>query len=110
MVEIRTLDLEFAGATEVIASFLAPVEGGFVLFDPGPASAVGALERQDLLPVPGLETGRNRLVMTNEARETQYTDFAELVIADGATVLEAAEQLGIAERTLYRKLRRYGLS
>lgn len=46
MVEIRTLDLEFFGAKGVIASFLAPVEGGFVLFDPGPASAVETLERR----------------------------------------------------------------
>jgi glyoxylase-like metal-dependent hydrolase (beta-lactamase superfamily II) len=46
MVEIRTLDLEFAGATGVIASFLAPVDGGFVLFDPGPASAAATLEER----------------------------------------------------------------
>jgi glyoxylase-like metal-dependent hydrolase (beta-lactamase superfamily II) len=46
MVEIRTLDLEFFGATEIIASFLVPVEGGFVLFESGPASAVETLERQ----------------------------------------------------------------
>ena len=43
---IQTLDLEFFGATEIIASFLAPVEGGFVLFESGPASAVGVLERR----------------------------------------------------------------
>ncbi len=46
MTEIHTLDLEFFGATELIASFLAPVDGGFVLFDPGPASAVGTIERR----------------------------------------------------------------
>jgi hypothetical protein len=57
--------------------------------EPYAGAAVGALERQDLLPVPGLETGRNRLVMTNEARETQYTDFAELVIADHPAHLRA---------------------
>jgi glyoxylase-like metal-dependent hydrolase (beta-lactamase superfamily II) len=44
MLEIRTLDLEFFGASEMIASFMAPVEGGFVLFDPGPASGVDAIE------------------------------------------------------------------
>jgi len=44
MTDIRTLDLEFFGTTEIIASFLVPVEGGFVLFDTGPASAVEALE------------------------------------------------------------------
>lgn len=46
MAEIRTLDLEFFGATGIIAAFLAPIDGGFVLFETGPASAVGALERQ----------------------------------------------------------------
>ena len=46
MTEIQTLDLEFFGTTELIASFLAPVEGGFVLFDPGPASAVETIERR----------------------------------------------------------------
>ena len=46
MKEIQTLDLEFFGATEIIASFLAPVDGGFVLFDPGPASATDTIERR----------------------------------------------------------------
>ena len=46
MSEIQTLDLEFYGTTRLIASFLAPVEGGFVLFDPGPASAVETIERR----------------------------------------------------------------
>ena len=45
MKEIQTLDLEFFGATELIASFLAPADGGFVLFDPGPASAFESVER-----------------------------------------------------------------
>jgi len=46
MAEIKTFDLEFSGVTGVIASFLWPVDGGFVLFDPGPASAVETLERR----------------------------------------------------------------
>lgn len=46
MTEIHTLDLEFYGTTELIASFLVPADGGFVLFDPGPASAVPAIERR----------------------------------------------------------------
>lgn len=46
MQQIHTLDLEFYGATELIASFLAPADGGFVLFDPGPASAVDTIERR----------------------------------------------------------------
>jgi glyoxylase-like metal-dependent hydrolase (beta-lactamase superfamily II) len=46
MTEFHTLDLEFYGTTGLIASFLAPVDGGFVLFDPGPASAVPAIERR----------------------------------------------------------------
>ena len=46
MTNIRTLDLEFFGATEIIASFLAPVADGFVVFDTGPASAVDVFERR----------------------------------------------------------------
>ncbi|MDH3815469.1 MAG: MBL fold metallo-hydrolase, partial [Acidobacteriota bacterium] len=45
MKEIQTLDLEFFGATELIASFLVPADGGFVLFDTGPASAVESVKR-----------------------------------------------------------------
>jgi glyoxylase-like metal-dependent hydrolase (beta-lactamase superfamily II) len=43
---IHTLDLEFYGTTRLIASFLVPVDAGFVVFDPGPASAVPAIERR----------------------------------------------------------------
>jgi glyoxylase-like metal-dependent hydrolase (beta-lactamase superfamily II) len=46
MAEIQTLDLELFGATEIIAAFLVPIDGGFVLFETGPASAAGALERR----------------------------------------------------------------
>jgi glyoxylase-like metal-dependent hydrolase (beta-lactamase superfamily II) len=44
--DIKTLDIEFFGTTELVASFLVPADGGFVLFDPGPASAVATLERR----------------------------------------------------------------
>jgi glyoxylase-like metal-dependent hydrolase (beta-lactamase superfamily II) len=46
MNEIQTLDLEFFGATEVIASFLAPTRSGFVMFDTGPASSIPVVERR----------------------------------------------------------------
>ncbi|GAG67664.1 unnamed protein product, partial [marine sediment metagenome] len=46
MAEIQTLDIEFFGTNELVASFLAPADGGFVLFDPGPASGVKTLERR----------------------------------------------------------------
>jgi glyoxylase-like metal-dependent hydrolase (beta-lactamase superfamily II) len=46
MTEIQTLDLEFFGTAGLISSFLAPTDGGFVLFDPGPASAVDAVGRR----------------------------------------------------------------
>ena len=45
MTAIQTLDLEFFGTDRLIASFLAPVDGGFVLFETGPASSAEALER-----------------------------------------------------------------
>jgi len=44
--DIKTLDIEFFGTTELVASFLVPADGGFVLFDPGPASGVETLERR----------------------------------------------------------------
>ncbi len=44
MSRIHTLDLGFYGTGELIASFLAATDGGFVLFDPGPASCVDRLE------------------------------------------------------------------
>jgi glyoxylase-like metal-dependent hydrolase (beta-lactamase superfamily II) len=45
MTGIRTLDLEFFGTDRLIASFLAPGDRGFVLFETGPASSTEALER-----------------------------------------------------------------
>jgi len=55
MTEIQTLDLEFSGFTELISSFLAPADGGFVLFDTGPASSVDAIERSVVQAGFGLE-------------------------------------------------------
>jgi glyoxylase-like metal-dependent hydrolase (beta-lactamase superfamily II) len=46
MTEIHTLDLEFYGTSDLIASFLVPADGGFILFEPGPASAVPSIERR----------------------------------------------------------------
>ena len=46
MTDILTLDLEFYGAEGVIASFLAPTDGGFVLLESGPASTLPALEKR----------------------------------------------------------------
>jgi glyoxylase-like metal-dependent hydrolase (beta-lactamase superfamily II) len=43
---LHTLDLGFYDTEGLIASFLAATDGGFALFDPGPASCVAALERQ----------------------------------------------------------------
>jgi len=50
--------------------------------EPYAGAAAGSIQRRDMMPLPGLSEGRSRLLMVNEARETQYTDFAELVIAD----------------------------
>ncbi len=57
---IQTLDLEFFGATEIIASFLVPVEEGFVLFETGPASSVKVLERR--VNDAGFELGQLRAI------------------------------------------------
>ena len=43
-----------------------------------------SIQRTDMLPLPGLPSGRASLVLANEARETQYTDLIELVVADHA--------------------------
>ena len=42
---IQTFDLDFLGTTDLIAAFLVPADRGFVLFESGPASSVGAVER-----------------------------------------------------------------
>lgn len=81
--EIHTLDLEFFGATELIASFLAPASGGFVLFDPGPASAVDTIER--LVEEVGFELGDLRAV---------FATHVHLDHAGGAGVL--AQRTGCA--------------
>jgi glyoxylase-like metal-dependent hydrolase (beta-lactamase superfamily II) len=46
MPDIHTLDLEFYGTPHLISSFLVATDGGFVIFDPGPASASDAVERR----------------------------------------------------------------
>ncbi len=47
MIDIHTLDLNFMGYSQLIASFLVPCpEGGFVLFETGPASTLEALETE----------------------------------------------------------------
>ena len=46
-------------------------------------AAFRSIQREDLLPLPPLDTARRaRVRLRNEARETQYTDFAELVVVD----------------------------
>lgn len=46
MTRLTTIDLGFQGFPELIAVFTAPTgDGGFVLFESGPASTVGAIER-----------------------------------------------------------------
>jgi len=48
-------------------------------------AAFHSIQREDLLPLPPLDTLRHaRVRLRNEARETQFTDFAELVVVDHA--------------------------
>jgi glyoxylase-like metal-dependent hydrolase (beta-lactamase superfamily II) len=44
MTALETIDLHFFGTEQIIACFLAPVEGGFVLFESGPASSSAAVD------------------------------------------------------------------
>ncbi len=47
MIDIHTLDLNFMGYSQLIASFLVPCsDGGFVLFETGPASTLETLESE----------------------------------------------------------------
>ncbi len=47
MIDIHTLDLNFMGHSQLIASFLVPCpDGGFVLFETGPASTLEVLEAE----------------------------------------------------------------
>jgi hypothetical protein len=50
--------------------------------EPYAGAAAGSIQRRDMMPLPALPEGRAQLLLANEARETQYTDFAELVIVD----------------------------
>ena len=60
-------------------------EGGYQLVGEAYAGAVfRSIQRPDLLPLPQLPTGHASLILANEARETQYTDLIELVVADHA--------------------------
>ena len=45
-------------------------------------AAFASIKRDDLLPLPKLEGNPVRVQLRNEARETQYTDRVELVVAD----------------------------
>ena len=45
-------------------------------------AAFASIQRDDLLPLPPFEKGPVRVQLRNEARETQYTDSVELVVAD----------------------------
>lgn len=52
-------------------------------------AAFRSLERDDLLPLPQLPEGRVVLRLRNEARETQFTDRAELVLVEAPEGLRA---------------------
>lgn len=58
-------------------------ETGSELVGEGYAGAMyRSLQRDDLLPLPSLGEGSVRLRLSNEARQVQYTDRAELVLVD----------------------------
>jgi len=52
-------------------------------------AAFQSVQRDDLLPLPELVPGPMRLRLRNEARETQYTDRAELVLVERPTGVRA---------------------
>lgn len=76
--------------------------GGEVLVgEPYAGAAAKSIQRRDLLALPAgcAETARLDLRLTNEARETQYTDAARLVLVDhagGTRIVATNEQDALA--------------
>ena len=108
MTQIQTLDLEFYATKGLIASFLAPGERGFVLFETGPASSANALERG--VAEAGFELGDLRAVFVTHvhldhsggagvlAERTGCTVFAhpsgaEHLVDPGRKLLPSAERI-----------------
>ena len=52
-------------------------------------AAFRALQRDDLLPLPALTSGRVQVRLANEASETQHTDHAQIVLVDHAPNVRA---------------------
>ena len=84
MPEIQTLDLEFYGTTGLIASFLVPTVDGFVLFDPGPASAADAVERR--VGEAGFELGELRAVFATHVHLDHSGGAGVLAQSNGCEV------------------------
>jgi glyoxylase-like metal-dependent hydrolase (beta-lactamase superfamily II) len=84
MKEIETLDLGFFGVNDLIASFLAPADGGFVLLDPGPASVVETIERR--VEEVGLELSALRAVFTTHVHLDHAGGAGVLARRTGCTV------------------------
>ena len=84
MHDVQTLDLEFHGVAELIASFLAPVDDGFVLFDPGPASTIAAVERR--IAEAGYELAGLRAVCSTHVHLDRAGGAGVLARRTGCTV------------------------
>ena len=61
-------------------------------------------EFHNILPAPGLDEATDRTLRTQEKRQIR-----QVLLDTGGNTMEAARQLGIGTKTLYRKIQEYGL-
>jgi hypothetical protein len=62
--------------------YVQAADGDVLAGEPYAGAISRSTQRSDLLPLPELDGTTTSLKLASEARETQYTDFVELVIAD----------------------------
>lgn len=104
-----TIDLEFMGAREVIACFLVPTDGGFVLLETGPGSTLGALEAG--VETAGFDLSRLRAVFVTHVHLDHAGAAGELARRTGCDVWvhpQGIQHLADPSRLLASAARLYG--
>ena len=110
MIDIHTLDLNFMGRSQLIASFLIPCsEGGFVLLETGPASTLEALETE--INGAGFEFGDLKGIFLTHVHLDHSAGAGSLAVRTGAPVfvhpegaphlIEPSEKLLPSAKRLY---------
>jgi two-component system response regulator HydG len=75
-----------------------------------PADILAAVATEGLLALPPGRTPTPASLTGKTVREVERELIAQTLEHTGGDRNEAARMLGISERTLYRKLKRYGLT